>query len=383
MKVLGLIVEYNPLHNGHVYHIFESKKKVDPDVVIGIMSGHFTQRGEPACTTKWNRAELAVANGIDLIVELPYAYSTQGADLFATGAVSILKHLAATHLVFGSELGDIDTLTELAESMDDMRFQESVKKGVAIGLSVPKAAARVNPALTGSNNTLGIQYIRAAQKLAAGTTILTIKRYGSQYTDKLPTDSKIASATAIRKMITEDVDYLAYVPAPIEDEHMKLQNWDQHYKFLRHKLLTTAPAELGEIHDMVEGIENRLVAAAMECSNFTEFMEAVGTKRYTNTRIQRICANVLTGTLKRDVLDWKLQIGAPYVRILGFNEKGAAYLRRIKKEVEVPIYSTFGKDVHPMLKHEQKVTAAYVSVYDGHYATEVMKREYAGKPIMS
>ena len=343
MKVLGLIVEYNPLHNGHGHHITESKKIVNPDVTIAVMSGHFMQRGEPACTTKWERAESAIVNGIDLVIELPYAYSNQAADLFATGAVSILKHLFATHLVFGSESGDIEALTGLAKLMDDARFQESAKAELAKGLSLPSAYAQVNPALTGSNNTLGIQYIRAIKKLVASITPLTIKRYASDYNDQLPTDDKITSATAIRKMINENIDYSPYVPQKINDAHMNLQNWTQHYKFLRHKLLTTTPSELEKIHDMVEGIENRLVSAAMACSNFTDFVQTVGTKRYTNTRIQRICANVLTGMTKKDVANWSLQEGASYIRILGFSEKGVAYLRQVKKKITIPITVRFRK----------------------------------------
>jgi len=382
MKVLGLIVEYNPLHNGHIHHIEMSKRIVNPDVTIAVMSGHFTQRGEPTCTTKWNRAELAIVNGVDLVIELPYAYSNQAADLFALGSVSILKQLFATHLVFGSELGDIDALIELAECMDNVDFQESVKKELEEGLSLPSAYAQVNPKLTGSNNTLGIQYIRAIQKLSAHITPLTIKRHASNYHDQHPTNETITSATAIRRMINEHVDYLAYVPMTIDDNNMKLQNWHQHYQFLRHKLLTTAPHDLEKIHDMVEGIENRLVAAAMNCFNFANFIQAVGTKRYTNTRIQRICANVLTSLTKQDVAKWHLQAGVPYIRILGFNEKGATYLKQVKKKIAVPIYSTFAKNGHPMLKHEQKVTAAYASVYEGAYMSQVIKFEYAKAPVM-
>ena len=383
MKILGLIVEYNPLHNGHVYHITMSKKKVKPDITIAVMSGHFMQRGEPACTTKWNRAEFAIANGIDLVIELPYAYSNQAADLFAIGAVSILKHLGATHLVFGSELGSIDVLIELAKLMEQQDFQESVKAKLAKGFSVPASYAQVNLKLTGSNNTLGIQYIRAIKKLGVNIIPLTIKRYAGNYNDQQPTHDRITSATAIRNMIRENVDYLSYVPQEMNDDYVKLQNWNQHYKFLRHKLLTIAPGELEKIHDMVEGIENRLISSAIGSSNFNEFLEAVGTKRYTNTRIQRICANVLTGTLKKDIESWNLQQGVPYVRLLGFNEKGSTYLRRIKKKIDVPIYSTFGRDVHPMLGHELKVTAAYASVYRSCYATEIIKKEYAGKPFIS
>ena len=382
MKILGLIVEYNPLHNGHMYHMTESKKIVNPDLTIAVMSGHFMQRGEPACTTKWNRTDMAIASGIDLVVELPYAYSNQSADLFAMGAVSILKHLLATHLVFGSELGDINELTELAEVMDCPDVQKTVKMGLGTGLSLPSAYGQANLKLTGPNNTLGIQYLRAIKKLATSLKPLTITRHASNYNDQLPTDDNITSATAIRKMINAQADYSSYVPLSIKDAHMKVQNWKWHYKFLRHKLLTVSPDELENIHDMVEGIEHRLIAAALTCSSFADFLQTVGTKRYTKTRIQRICANILTGMTKQHVESWNLQEGAPYVRILGFNEKGAAHLRHIKKDINVPIYSTFGKHMHPMLKHEQKVTAAYASVYDAKYATEIMKKEYANRPII-
>ena len=382
MKALGLIVEYNPLHNGHVHHIEAGKRLVNPDVTIAVMSGHFMQRGEPACTTKWNRTEYALANGIDLVVELPYAYSNQAADLFALGAVSILKHLGATHLVFGSESGDIDELTKLAQLLDDPGFKESVKKGLIQGLSLPSAHAQANPALTGSNNTLGIQYIRAIWHLKANITPLTIPRHASDYNDQHPTHDKITSATAIRNMIDTGTDYSSYIPNAINDSHMKLQNWHNHYKFLRHKLLTTPTSQLEKIHDIKEGIENRLIAAALVSSNFTDFIKNVGTKRYTNTRIQRICANVLTRLTKEDIKNWELPTGASYVRILGFSEKGATYLKQVKKNIEVPIYSTFEKNAHPMLKHEQKVTAAYASVYDAYHMSKVIKMEYAGKPIM-
>ena len=382
MKVLGLIVEYNPLHNGHVHHINESKKLVNPDITIAVMSGHFTQRGEPACTTKWNRTALALASDIDLVVELPYAYSNQAADLFAIGAISILKHLGATHVVFGSESGDISELTKLAQLLDNPGFKESVKKGLTQGLSLPSAHAQANSALKGSNNTLGIQYIRAIGQLKANITPLTIPRHASNYNDQHPTHDKITSATAIRNMIDIDIDYSSYVPTEMDDPHIKLQNWHNHYKFLRHKLLTTPASQLEKIHDMKEGIENRLITAAMLSSNFTDFIKNVSTKRYTNTRIQRICANVLTGLTKEDIKNWELPTGASYVRILGFNKKGATYLKQLKKNIEVPVYSTFEKNAHPMLKHEQKVTAAYASVYEASHMNKVIKIEYAGKPVM-
>jgi len=384
MKVLGLIVEYNPLHNGHIHHINESKKLVNPDITIAVMSGHFTQRGEPTCTTKWNRAAVALENGIDLVVELPYAYSNQAADLFAIGAVSILKHLFVTHLVFGSELGDIDALMRLADEMENPELLEQVRERLHTGLSLPAAYVQANPEFKGANNTLAIQYIRAIRELDANMIPLTIARHVAQYNDQLPIDDHITSATAIRKMIDGGTDYTAYVPTTVDDPYMHLQNWEHHYKFLRHKLLTTQPRLLRELHDMVEGIENRLIASAKVCSTFEEFLNSVSTKRYTRTRIQRICANVLTGMTKLFVANESIHRGepAPYVRILGFNKQGAQYLKKIKKEIEVPIYSNFGKDVHAILKLEEIATAAYASVYEPTYATELMKKEYAEKPVM-
>lgn len=381
MKVLGLIVEYNPLHNGHVHHIEASKKIVNPDVTIAIMSGHFTQRGEPACTTKRNRTQQALKRGIDLIVELPYAYANQSADLFATGAISILKHLGGTHLVFGSESGDISQLITLAETMDQSDVKEAVKKELAKGVSLPKAFSAVNPSLTGANNTLGIQYIRAINQQEANISPLTIKREKSGYNDQVATDDHIASATAIRKLMAQEMNYGNYVPEVIDDPWQKAQNWHSHYQFLRQKLLTTSPRDLAKIHDMVEGIEHRLIEKAISSSNFESFREAVATKRYTNTRIQRICANVLTGLKKEEIVAWNLQDGAPYVRILGFNHVGRSFLKQIKKSVPVPVYPTFTQQAHPMLKHELKVTAAYASIYDQEQATKIIQSEYQNPPV--
>jgi len=378
MRILGLVVEYNPFHNGHLHHIEASKKLVQPDVTIAVMSGHFMQRGEPACMTKWNRAALALAFGVDLMVELPFAFSNQSADLFALGAVSLLKHLGVTHLCFGSELGEIKELTRLADKMDNLE----VKELLATGLSLPKALAQVEPALSGANNTLGIQYIRAIRELEADIIPLTISRKIAGYNDQVPNDDRIASATAIRKLIDEEVDYSQYVPAKLDDPYMALQNWKSHYKFLRHKLLTLRLADLEQIHDMVEGIENRLVVAARESNTWVDFMQAVATRRYTRTRIGRICVNVLVGLTKWEIAEWNLRQGAPYVRILGFTKTGANYLKRVKNDVLVPIYSNFSKECHPMLQHEIKVTAAWGSIYQAKDMTKILKQETASKPVM-
>lgn len=381
MNCLGLIVEYNPLHHGHLHHLNESRKLVHPDVTIAVMSGHFMQRGEPACTNKWDRAGFALKNGINLVVELPYAFSNQSADFFATGAISILNHLQATHIVFGSESGEIESLSALASQMTSLEVQGNIKKNMAVGLSLPAAFSLMNAELSGPNNTLGIHYIRAIEALQANIIPLTIPRFASDYHEEAPTHRKITSATAIRRMIDRGADYTPYTPVQLNDG-VKLQNWEHHYPFLRHKLLTTGSEELEKVHDMVEGVENRFISAARACSTFTQFLGVVSTKRYTRTRIQRICANVITGTRSEMIAGWHLLDGTPYIRILGFDEQGSAYLKKIKKQIEIPIYSTFGRRVHSMMKHEQSVTAAYASVYPNEQATNLMKKEFSSKPII-
>jgi len=381
MKALGLIVEYNPMHNGHLYHLNESKKLTNPDVTIAVMSGNFTQRGEPAIVNKWERAKMALENGIDLVIELPYAFSNQSANLFATGAVSILNHLKVDHLVFGSESGNIDQLWELARRTGDLEFQQRVKEKLDKGLSLPAAYQELDHRYNGSNNTLGIAYLSTIEKLNANLKPLTISRLASQHTEEIPNHPTIASATAIRKMITEGADYGAYTPCQLDPSVATLQNWESHYPYLRHKLLTTDPEDLEQIHDMVEGLEHRFIESAKSNSNFEDFVTGVKTKRYTRTRLQRICANVLTGTTKPDIAQWDLKKGASYIRILGFTGAGAQYLRQVKKEVEAPIYSTFSRTAHDMLKHEQKVTAAYASIYSETNWTNHIEKEFSGQPV--
>lgn len=381
MKALGLIVEYNPLHNGHVYHIQQSKKLTHPDVTIAVMSGNFTQRGEPAIVNKWERTKMALEHGIDLVIELPYAFSNQSADLFAIGAISILDHLKVDHLVFGSESGDVDQLWELARRSDDLDFQQAVKEKLNQGLNLPTAYAEIDDRYTGSNNTLGIAYLSAITQLESTIEPLTISRLASDHTEQVPNHPTITSATAIRKMIAENSDYSDYTPCQLDPLTAKVQNWEFHYPYLRHKLLTTDPTDLEQIHDMVEGLEHRLIEVAKSSSTFEDFINGVKTKRYTRTRLQRISANALTGTKKSDIANWSLKNGAPYIRILGFTETGSRYLKHIKKEVDVPIYSTFSRTAHHMLKHEQKVTAAYGSIYPESLWSQLIEKEFSEQPI--
>ena len=388
MKALGLIVEYNPFHNGHLHHLQASISLTKPDVVVAVMSGHFTQRGEPTIVNKWKRAEMALSAGIDLVIELPYAFGVRAADTFAKGSVSILNALGVEELVFGSESAVLKDLIELENASRSDEFQMQVHEYLKKGMSLPKAHALVDARLEqrAPNNTLGIQYLRAIREFDSNMTPHTIARKGASYNDETPSDTHIASATAVRRLIEAGKEYDAYVPDDIHsllraDEFVGIQSWENHFVVLKQKILTLGTDELEKIHDMIEGLEHRFYSVAMKSSNFKDFLRNILTKRYTKTRIQRICANILTHTTQAKISVWQLDKGTPYVRVLGFSEKGRNYLRHIKDDVQIPIYSTFGKSVHPMLRHEQSVTAAYASVLPEPHATKLLQDEYKKIPI--
>ena len=387
MKALGLIVEYNPLHNGHIHHIKQSIKKSNPDITIAVMSGHFTQRGEPTLTNKWNRTKMALEQDIDIVIELPYAYSNQSADLFAKGAISILTHLQIDEIIFGSESGNIEELTNLETLTRSPEFQNNIKTHIKSGLSLPKAYAKENAKLDNlPNNTLGIHYIKAIKDLNSTITPQTLTRTNSNYNDPTPNHSQIASATAIRNLLIQNQDITPYTPTSTsqileQDPYTHIQTWHHHYKTLKQKILTQSPKQLSQIHDITEGLEHRLISCALKNSNFDSFLSGVSTKRYTNTRIMRICANILTNTRKSDITTWNLDQGAPYIRILGLNKSGATYLKKIKKHIQIPIISKFTQNAHPMLKHEIKITAAYANTLPEPHYTNLIKQEYTQIPI--
>lgn len=389
MKALGLIVEYNPFHNGHLYHLEESKQKSGADAVIAVMSGQFTQRGEPAIADKWRRAQIALDLGVDLVVELPYAYGVQHAEIFARGAVSILSHLQADYLIFGSESGDISELKRIEALTSSESFQFQLKKHLNAGLSLPRAQAL---AMEGSasvqqpNNTLGIHYLRAIKEQGSKLFADTIARVHSNYSETSPQHESIASATAIRKLLDANEPVGSYLPKQSLEQlapQGTVLSWEPYFCCLRQKILTLGTDGLREIHDMKEGLENRFYEGALKANDFEELLAFIKSKRYTRTRIQRICAHILTGTSSNFIKNLDLGQPAPYIRLLGMSATGKLYLNRVKKQVEVPIYSKFSAAGHPMLKHEQKVTAAYGFALEPLEWTRLNADEFSRFPILN
>lgn len=384
MKTVGLVVEYNPLHNGHYYHLTEAKRVTGADACVIVMSGNFLQRGEPALLSKWARAEMALTAGIDLVIELPLPFSCATAELFALGAVSLLDKIGVVDsLCFGSESGELDWIEALADRLADepAEFSLSLKKHMAEGLSYPAAYARAacellqhdglsDADLAAPNNILGLNYLLALKRLKSKIKPATIKRQKAGYHQTTITDAQIASATAIRKLILGDgagFDELApYVPqttlAILQREfelgHGPL-NWERFYHPLFHRLLQLSPECLSTYHEVGEGIEHRLKAAVKQANSVQELIMLTKNKRFTWNRIQRMLLSVLLDLQKSTIDGLALKNGAPYARILGFSKTGQILLHEAKQKSTIPLLTKITDGLHPMLDMEVAASAVY------------------------
>lgn len=381
MKIAGVVVEYNPLHNGHLYHLQQTRKKIKPDLLIAVMSGNFLQRGEPAILSKWRRAEFAIKAGIDLVIELPYAYATQKAQVFAWGAVSLLHALGTTDLCFGSEEGQIEVIDHTYELLNTHHsaYQQTLKKLMKEGLSFPKAQSlafqslALNPDETADlskpNNILGFHYVEASHKLEGALTCHTIQRTGANYHDSEIGQASIASATAIRRHLLEtngeweDLEEFVpfYTAEALRDAARKeeLRSWEDYFPFLKYRILTDSNDDLFQIYEAEEGLENRLKKAIDKADSYAALMKAIKTKRYTWTRLQRFLTHVLTQTTKAD-LSRAYHLEKPnYIRLLGMSERGQQYLNQKKEPFSIPLISRVGKEEAIMLERDLIAAKCY------------------------
>lgn len=414
MKTVGLIVEYNPFHNGHLYHLQKSKEMTSSDAVVAVMSGNFLQRGEPALLDKWARAEMALANGCDLVIELPAAYATQAAEWFAFGAVSLLQ---ATGVVdsfcFGTESGNIKPLETAARIVanEPEDFKALLQQLLQAGASYPNAyssaikqyllhcgdldAAQFSFDMP--NHTLGLHYLTALRRINGTMKPYTIAREKSQYNDTSAQDGTIASATAIRKMLLEQQDLQAikgYIPEAtfqIIEKHWRNRHcpmdWERFRSQLLHKLLTTPIHELASIHEITEGLEYRIhhMLQANTFSTVEEMLSALKTKRYTRTKLQRALLAILLGHRKKDFEAKRLAEGVTYIRVLGFTEKGRSLLRRMRKEATLPVLMSAArpKQLTDFLELDIRASHVYELAKPASEARIQLYRDYREKPIIA
>lgn len=375
MKTVGIIVEYNPLHNGHIYHINETKRLSKADRLVCVMSGNFTQRGEPAIMDKFTRTKWALNNGVDLVIELPFVFTVQNADIFAYTSVSILNHLKVDEIYFGSETGDIQELTLLGNALQSDKYNKLVRMHMKKGTSYPTSSDLAmkelypNNSFDLPNNILGIQYLLAGKKLHSKIKFQTIKRVSTNYFDDEIDNTNIQSATTIRKLIKDNKDISNYVPNDVNQSLLnnKLVSYEDFYPNLKYVIRSSTAEDLNKLFGMDEGIENRIIKIT-DFDSTSELIQKFLSKRYTNSKIQRTLAHALCNVRKSDITSFEI----PYIRILGMNKNGQTFLSEIKHNIDVPLISKVKEGIHPYLDIEIKVS----KVYSLATKKEVYKQEF-------
>jgi Predicted nucleotidyltransferase len=349
--ITGIITEYNPFHKGHEYHLKNAKSDTNADGIICVMSGNFMQRGIPGILDKWKRAEMALQNGVDLVLELPVVYALSSAEHFAFGSVSLLNSLGIVdNLYFGSEEGRIDILHSISSTLvnEPLEYKRLLKNHLDSGL--PFHSSRANAlneylnssdvlnVLANSNNILGIEYIKALIRLQSKIIPKTLKREGSSYND-MNLSYAYSSATSIRNHLKENSlkELINILPKASYDILCELSNEnypfifeEDMFKYIKYKLLTNENS-LIKLPDISEGLENKILKEIINADSLNELILSSKSKRYTYTRINRILTQSFLNLEDFDLL--KLcKMPTPYARVLGFNSNGRAMLKEIKSK---------------------------------------------------
>ena len=350
-NVVAIIGEYNPFHNGHAYHLQKTKEITNADYVIAVISGSFVQRGNVSLIDKWSKADMALLNGVDLVIELPTVYSISSAENFAYGAIKILNSLKIVDtLSFGSESCDLDVLEKITDVLlkEPPEFKTLLEHELSKGVSFPKAREnallmylndirKYANILSSPNNILAIEYLKALKKTKSKIKPVSVKRINVGYND-LETKNNFASATAIRKKIIDNTPAGISKLMPSSSYKILYNSIKKgHYvkditafeKQILYVLRKMSTEEIANLPDVTEGLENSIKNAADSCNTISEFMNIVKTKRYTATRIQRILLYALLGITKNDMKNsQKVQ---PYIRVLGMNEKGKELISKMSR----------------------------------------------------
>ena len=385
MNICGIICEYNPFHNGHKYHIAQTREKFGATHIVGIMSGNFTQRGDVAIVDKYKRTETALKNGVDLVIELPVAFSLSSAEQFAQGAVFLLNSLGCVNLLsFGSECGNISQLKEAAGAVCFARESDELTNYMKNGMSYPAALQKaiekfytedVVETLAAPNNTLAVEYIKALDELASAIKPVTVERKAAGHDSDGSTDPEIASASKIRKLLQAGEDISAFVPDCDFSNMASMSNLET---AILSKLRYMSKSEIEKTPNVLTGLDNRIYKAVRVSTNLNELLFLIKTKRYTLSRIRRIVLSAYLGITKND-----LKNNPSYVRILVMNSRGKEILAAAK--CELPIDTSLAQLAK---KSDAAMRQARLEERcDNQYALALNKRQvcgldYTAKPVI-
>lgn len=367
METIGIICEYNPFHNGHIHHINEIKNKYPDSIIILVLNGYFLERGEISILSKYDKTEISLQHGIDLVVELPALLGTQSADTFAYASVYFLNKLGVKKIIFGSESNDIQKLKRIAKESNSKEYNEKIKELLDKGFNYPTALAKSLKTKFSflPNDLLGISYVKAINKVNKNIEPDTIQRTNN-YLD-IESNEEIVSASNIRWKLKNDEDIKKYLP---QDAFTKILDIDSQLYFNLLKISILNNPALDKILDVDEGIEHRLYEAIKKVNNLEELITYTKSKRYTYNKINRMFIHIILGITKKDA-----KAPIEYLKILGLNRKGRDYLNSMKKQLDIAVSI---KKTSRIYEIEMKAAL----IYDMLTNSNNYEKELSNKPII-
>ncbi len=380
--VVGVIAELNPYHQGHQKLLDEISKKYKDSTIVMVLGGHFLQRGIPSVLDKWKKTEIALQHGVDLIVELPFPFATQSADIFAKGAIFLLKALQVDVLAFGTESEDVEGFQELVMAQKEDIFDALVQVFLRMGKNYPTALSCALEELTGKrfslpNDLLAISYLKAMQDLDAPFEIFTVKR--ENHSHLLDTNLNLESASSIRRCLHEKSLPKGVLPKDVEELlPQNIVTQDDFFPYLRYKVLSTKYLE--DILGVSPSLAKKLQETILEVDNYKELVEKLHTKNYTYNYLSRTLLHVLVNFTKEEAKQFELP---SYIRILGFSKKGRCHLNQIKKSCTLPILSKFPKRKDELLKLEMRATQIYSLALSKKEQKLLLFKEFGQAPIQT
>ena len=376
MKIIGIVVEYNPFHNGHLYQINKIKEKYKDSIIIVCMSSSFTQRGEISILNKWEKTKIALQNNIDIVIELPYIYSTQSSDIFAKYSIKILNEMKIDMLCFGSETEDISNIVLSAKTqVNNKDFNPLVRKYMNLGINYPTALNHalkelINYEIKEPNDLLALSYIKEIYSNNYNIDFLNIKRTNSYH--DIESNSDIVSASNIRYKINNNIDFKNQVPEDVYNLLINKSINNKYFEYLKYKIISLN--DLSIYLDVDEGLSSRIKSCIYNSNTLDELIKNIKSKRYTYNKISRMLNHILCSYTKEEK---KSTENLEYIRILGFNNNGKKYLNNIKKDLNIDFLNKYDTCKYKSLEIEKRVTGIYSLINE-----DINSEEIKNKPII-
>lgn len=362
MEKIGIICEYNPFHNGHIYHIKKIKEKYKDSIIILASSGYFTQRGDISILSKYDKVKLALKNMVDIIIEIPTIYTLNSSDTFANISIKALNEAGCERIIFGSETNNIDYLTNIANKFNQDNINKEIKKYLDKGYNYPTSLSKALKVKLDSNDILAVSYIKAINNINKNIKPNSIKRT-STYND-LEENNKIISANNIRYRFYNNENIDKFIPN-YDDIKLVKPNINKAFELIKYRIITDK--DLNTYLGVDEGIENRLKKVILKSNTLDELIENTKSKRYTKSRIKRMLIHILLGIKKEDI-----NINNNKYRIIGLSNKGRKYIKE-------------NKPSNLVFKYEGRIREIEINtsiIYDELTNKSEYKKEISNKPIL-